>query len=107
MKPSRWYPRALQDADEAAQWFAGAGGTALELAFIDALQAAVELLERHPEAGSTRHVGVLDFPEGSLRFLPIRRFDDYLIYYIALADHIRVVRIWNARRGLDALLDTQ
>lgn len=55
MKPSRWYPRALQDADEAAQWFAGAGGTALELAFIDALQAAVELLERHPEAGSTRH----------------------------------------------------
>lgn len=106
MKHARWHERALQDADEAAEWYAGQGGEALELAFIDALQAAVNLLQVTPGAGSPRHDGLMEGLAAPLRFMPIRRFDDYLIYYIELPTHLQVLRIWNARRGLYALLES-
>lgn len=106
MKHARWHERALQDADEAAEWYAGQGGEALELALIDALQAAVNLLQVTPGAGSPRHDGLMEGLAAPLRFMPIRRFDDYLIYYIELPTHLQVLRIWNARRGLYALLES-
>ncbi len=44
-----------------------------------------------------------DLPE-PLRFFPVRGFETYLVYYIELPDHVEVLRIWNAARGLDALM---
>jgi toxin ParE1/3/4 len=103
MTRARWHPLAVQDADDAAAWYAQHGGISLELSFIDALEATVGILERHPGAGSTRHADLLAPTGMLLRFHPIRHFDDYLVYYVEHAASIQVIRIWNARRGLDAL----
>lgn len=104
MKTLLWRPQALRDAEEAASWYAEQGGLPLELGFIDELQAVLERLSRHPASGSARHASL--FPElpGTLRFQVLDRFDLYLVYYLDLPGHIEIVRIWNAARGLAALL---
>lgn len=78
---------------------------ALELRFIEALAATMGLLARHPVSGSMQHAGL--FPELPvlLRFHPLRRFERILVYYISPPSHVEVIRVWNASRGLDALLD--
>ncbi|MEG2803464.1 type II toxin-antitoxin system RelE/ParE family toxin [Stenotrophomonas sp.] len=103
MKPARWHPRAVQDADDVAAWYAQQAGVTLELAFVDALERTVSLLERHPGAGSTRHADAFPELHAPLRFHPILGFDDHLVYYTEHPAWIEIVRLWNARRGLDAL----
>ncbi|MBA3487284.1 MAG: type II toxin-antitoxin system RelE/ParE family toxin [Lysobacter sp.] len=103
MKPRHWRPTAVDDADAAALWYSVQGGVSLELAFIDALDAATDLIARHPDSGSTRHAGL--FPELPLplRFIVLRRFDRYLVYYLDLPDYVDIIRVWDASRGLQAL----
>jgi toxin ParE1/3/4 len=105
MKPLRLRGQARSDADEAAAWYAAQGGLALELAFADALEAAYELIRTHPGIGSTRHAEhAADLPS-PLRFLPLKRFEHHLVYYIDLPEHIEVIRVWHAARGLEALME--
>lgn len=105
MKPLRLREQARLDADEAADWYASQGGLALELAFIDELAAAYDLIRRHPAAGSTRHAEhAADLPS-PLRFMPLKRFEQHLVYYIDLPEHVEVIRVWHASRGLEALMD--
>lgn len=98
MKELRWRPAAVRDADAAARWYAAQGGQALELDFIDALQAAMDRIAAHPASGSTRHA--MWFPElpEPLRFVVLDRFDRYLVYYLDLPDHVDVIRVWDAAR---------
>ena len=105
MKPIRWQPLATQDAKAAADWYAEQGGLALELAFIADLEAVIDLISRHPASGSTRHAAL--FPElaAQLRFHALRRFKQFLIYYLEQAAHIEVVRVWHVAQGLTALLE--
>ena len=104
MKPLRLREQAKSDADEAAAWYAKQGGLALELAFVDALEAAYDLIFRHPRIGSTRHAEhAADLPT-PLRLLPLKRFDHHLIYYIELPQHVEIIRVWHASRGLDVLM---
>lgn len=106
MKSLRLREQARRDADDAADWYAEQGGLALELAFADALEATYTLIRRHPGIGSTRHAEqVADLPT-PLRFLPLKRFEHHLVYYIDLPDHIEVIRVWHAARGLGALLES-
>lgn len=105
MKPLRLRGQARKDADEAAAWYAQQGGLALELAFADALQTAYDLIQRHPGIGSARHAEhAADLPS-PLRFLPLRRFERHLVYYIDLPEHVEVIRVWHASRGLEVLMD--
>lgn len=105
MKPLRLKEQARRDADEAAAWYADRGGLALELAFADALEAAYDLIRRHPAIGATGHAGhVPDLP-APLRFLLLKRFEQHLVYYLDLSDHVEVLRVWHAARGLAALLE--
>lgn len=104
MKPLRLREQARSDADEAVAWYATQGGLTLELAFVDALQAAYDLIQRHPGIGSIRHAGYVDDLPAPLRFLTLKRFEYHLVYYIDLPDHIEIVRIWHATRGLEALM---
>lgn len=106
MKRARWRPAARDDADDAVAWFAAQGGVALALAFIDALESAIDLIRRHPGAGSQRHAALVPGLPAPLRFAPLNRFDRYLVYYLDLPDHIEVIRIWDAARGLGPLLGT-
>ena len=65
----------------------------------------VRQVARHPASGSTRHAAL--FPElpVPLRFHPLRHFERVLVYYRDLPAHGEVIRVWDAARGLDALLD--
>lgn len=103
MKPARWRPAARRDADEAAAWYAGQGGTTLALAFIEALEDTIDRIRRHPGAGSQRHASVVPGLPAPLRFTPLDRFDRYLVYYLDLPTHVEVIRIWDAARGLGSL----
>ena len=104
MKPLHLREQARSDADEAAAWYALQGGLRLELAFADALQAAYDLIQRHPAIGTTRHAEhALDLPV-PLRFLPLKRFEHHLVYYLDLPGHVEIIRIWHTARGLDVLM---
>jgi toxin ParE1/3/4 len=105
LKAVRWRAKARRDASEAAQWYAEQGGLEVELAFIAALQAAESLIAEFPASGSPRHADVVQGLPAPLRFHPIRRFERYLIYYVELPEYAEVIRLWNAARGLEALMD--
>ena len=107
MKPLRLREQAKSDADEAAAWYAKQGGLELELAFVDALEAAYGLICRHPRIGSTRHAEhAADLPS-PLRFLPLQRFEHHLVYYIELPQYVEIIRVWHASRGLELLIDDE
>lgn len=105
MKKLHWRPLAQQDTDAAAEWYASQGGLALELAFIDALEATADLISRHPASGSTRHAALLPDLPTPLRFFPLKTFDRYLIYYLDHPDHVEIVRVWDAARDVPGALD--
>ena len=77
----------------------------MEIGFIDTVESVVELIEAHPGAGSALHADLLPSLAVPLRFHPVRRFDGYLVYYVELPAYVSIVRIWNASRGLEALLE--
>ena len=106
MKPLRLKEQARIDADEAATWYAARGGQPLELGFIDALQAAYDLIQEYPGIGSTRHAEYANDLPVALRFLPLKRFEHHLVYYIELSEHIEVIRVWHSARGLEALMES-
>lgn len=103
MKPLRWRPAAVRDADAAARWYGAQGGVTLELDFIDALHATTELIAQHPASGSTRHAMWIPETPVPLRFMPLPRFDRYLVYYLDLPDHVDILRVWDASRDPQAL----
>ncbi len=105
MKPLRLREQARRDADEAAAWYADRGGLALELAFADALEVAYDLIRRHPAIGATRHAGHVPGLPAPLRFVSLKRFEHHLVYYLDLPDHVEIVRLWHAARGLAALME--
>ncbi len=100
MKPLRWRALAREDADQAAAWYALRGGLDLELAFIEALETAVTLIATHPGTGSTRHSGLFPELETPLRFVPLNRFQRYLVYYLEFPDHVEILRVWDAARDV-------
>lgn len=107
VRPIIWRPGAERDAMDLAAYYAKAGGVALELGFLDVLEATLELISSHPDSGSTRHAYL--FPELTepLRFHPLRRFERILVYYTTMPEDVEIIRIWDAARGLDALLEDE
>jgi toxin ParE1/3/4 len=107
MKPRqlRWRTAALEDVGTLAAYYAGKGGTGHELTFIAELEAVVTLLADHPASGSPRHAGLFPDLPAPLRFHPLRRFEKVLVYYLAMPRHVEIVRVWDASRGLEALLE--
>ncbi len=69
--------------------------------FLDQIKLAYELIRDHPQAGSLRYAEQLGIP--NLRCWPCRRFP-WLIFYMELADHIRVLRVLHVRRDIPASL---
>ena len=100
-----WRPAAERDAVRLSTCYAKAGGVALEVRFLDELEAVLEPIASHPDSGSTRHADL--FPElpKPLRFHPLRRFERILVYYTAMPEGLEIIRIRDAARGLDALLE--
>lgn len=76
-------------------------GDAVALAFIDAVEAGVNLIGRSPTAGSLRFGYALGIPE--LRSWPVKRFP-YLIFSVDRGDRIEVWRVLHTRRDIPSAL---
>lgn len=106
-KPLRQRPQAATDIAAIADHLFASATPDIALRFIDAVESAYELLSAHPASGSPRHAHVLPELPVPLRFQPVRHFERILIYYLDLPDGIEVIRVWDAARGLEALLEEE
>ncbi len=96
-------PQAEEDLESELGYFEGQGGQELANEFLDAVQHAVDLLYRHPEAGSPRSFGVARLR--GLRSWPIPGFEDLRIYYlVSHRSTLRIVRILHGKRDVGAIL---
>lgn len=73
--------------------------------FLEALAQAYERLSEHPEIGSPES-GMSPRLEG-LRKWPVPGFSDRLMYYVARADFIDVVRMLGAPEDRDEILESE
>ncbi|MEO6967261.1 MAG: type II toxin-antitoxin system RelE/ParE family toxin [Rhodanobacteraceae bacterium] len=103
IKPVRQRPQAAADIAAIADYMRKDSRVAA-LKFVDAVEAAYELLSSHPAGGSTRHAALLPELPAPLRFHPIKGFERILIYYFDLSKAVGVIRVWDAARGLEALI---
>jgi toxin ParE1/3/4 len=94
--------QAEEDAVEIWRLIAEDNPRAAE-AFLDAIEEVSSLLSATPEIGSPRY---FSHPElQGLRFLPLRKFENYLLFYRARKDEkmIEIVRIVHGARDLPRL----
>jgi toxin ParE1/3/4 len=103
-KPVLQRPCADQDIDEIFSHLRRKSPPAA-VPFLDSVQETHELLGRQPGLGSPRHAGYCPELPHPLRFLPVRRFPRILVYYMERADAIEVIRVWDAARGLETLME--
>jgi toxin ParE1/3/4 len=89
--------QAADDIDAAIDHYVAAGGGALALRFIDAVEMAVDRIGRYPLTGNLRFSYELGIPE--LRAWPIAGFP-FLLFYVASDDRIDVWRVLHTRRDV-------
>ena len=98
-KPAVLREIARRDVDGAIDSYLGEAGEAVVLRFIDALQAAISAIGRHPGAGSPRYAQELDLP--GLRSRLLRRFP-YVVFYVERDRQVDVWRVLHAKRDIPA-----
>lgn len=92
---------AARDIDKAVGYYRKEVGPDAAAGFVDALEAAVSHLCRHPLTGSLRFAYELGIPD--LRSWSLRRFP-YLVFYIADDERIDIWRVLHSRRDIPAHL---
>jgi toxin ParE1/3/4 len=71
--------------------------------FLEAVEAAIEDVARHPEMGVRK---ILKNPVlQGLRTWPVKGFPSMRIYYLSPTDGLRVVRVLHGRRDVDTMLE--
>ena len=94
-------PRAHADLVEAVLWLRENASPATALELVDRVEEALDLLSRHPLAGSGL-VGLrLGIPE--LRPCPVTH-TPYVLLYLVDSRRLDLVRVLHARRDIDAAL---
>ncbi|WP_058554185.1 type II toxin-antitoxin system RelE/ParE family toxin [Thiohalocapsa sp. ML1] len=96
-KPVIRRQRARRDLEDAADYYYGKGGGALELRFIDAVEDTFGLIAHMPGIGSPRYAEALQ--RSGLRCFRVKRFP-YLVFYIEHPDRIDMLRILHQRRDI-------
>ncbi|MCI0749425.1 MAG: type II toxin-antitoxin system RelE/ParE family toxin [Nevskiales bacterium] len=102
-KPVVQRPRADRDIDDVFAHLRKGSPTAARK-FLDSVVTAYRMLSEHPASGSTRHAPSCPELPYPLRFHPLNDFPRILIYYMDRPDAVEIIRIWDAARGLEALL---
>ncbi|MEI3855953.1 MULTISPECIES: type II toxin-antitoxin system RelE/ParE family toxin [unclassified Ensifer] len=99
MKTKPVIPRELArtDAEAGVDFYVGEAGADVALGFVDALQAAYDLIASHPESGSLRYSYELGLPD--LRNVCLKRYP-YLVFYRVQVDHVDVWRVLHAKRDI-------
>ena len=100
-KPVQLRQLAADDIDAALSYYRQEAGESLATRFVDALEAELSRLSRHPLLGSLRYSYELDIPE--LRSWPLPAFP-YIVFYTDRADFVDVWRVLHARRDIPAWL---
>jgi toxin ParE1/3/4 len=85
----------------AVERYQGEGGEQLALRFIDALEAAFEVLGDNPLSGSPRYAFELEIPE--LRAWSVRTFP-YVVFYVDRDARIDVWRVLHERRDVSSAM---
>ena len=93
---------ARRDADEAIDFYLAEADEAVALRFIDALQAAISAIGRHPAAGSPRHGHELELP--GMRSRLLRTFP-YAVFYVERDRDVDVWRVLHAKQDIPAWLE--
>jgi toxin ParE1/3/4 len=95
--------RALEatDIEAAVTYYRDEAGPKAAHDFVNALEAAITDLRRHPLTGSLRFAFELEIP--ALRSWPLQKFP-YLIFYVPGDDRIDIWRVLHARRDIPAHL---
>ncbi len=69
---------------------------------MDAVEKTVQQLSLMPEIGAPRETRNPALK--GLRVCPVKDFEDFLIFYLANGDNVRIIRILHGRRDLDGIL---
>ncbi|WP_132558113.1 type II toxin-antitoxin system RelE/ParE family toxin [Rhizobium sullae] len=93
---------ARRDVEAAVDYYAREAGTDVALGFIDALQAAYDLITCHPEAGSLRYAYGLGLPD--VRSVSMKRYPDLILNHDR-QDHVDVWRALHAKRDIPQWMD--
>ena len=98
-KPVVLREQAQRDVDEAIEHYLAEAGSAVALAFIDAIEDTRRRIDEQPAAGSPRHAHELNIPD--LRFRPVEKFP-YLVFYVERETEIDVWRVLHGARDIPA-----
>ena len=96
-------PRAEQDLFEHEEYLATTASPEIAGRFLDAFEAAVELLSAHPEMGPSREYRRPEL--AGQRMFPVRGFEKYLVFYVPTAGGVEVTRVLYATRNIRALFE--
>lgn len=88
---------ARRDIDEALAFYLDEGSEATALAFIEEIEAVVERISLHPEAGSPRLSHELDIP--GLRSWVLTRHP-FVVFYVGGGDVVDVWRVLHQHRHI-------
>lgn len=78
-------------------------GEATAERFLDSCEATFDLLERFPDSGSPRR---FEDPElASVRMSLVMGSDDYLIFYIPIADGVRILHVIHSALDYNRIVD--
>ena len=93
--------QALRDIDDAIDHYLSEAGVEVAQRFVDAVEAAFDLIGRQPVIGSPRYAHELQIPE--LRSWALSDFPHLLIYVVA-DDGVDVLRVLHGARDIPATL---
>lgn len=89
-----------RDLEEAADYYLAEAGIDTALRFIDAVEALVDRLTRHPGLGSSHYA---DESNPDLRSLALKDFP-YVVFFARTTDHIMFWRLLHGERDIPAHL---
>ncbi len=104
MSAARLRPRAQQDIDAAADWYAAEEGLDLALRFYAAVEATLELLLEQPRIGA-RVTWVSSRLLGCRHWTVAQPFGVWQVYYLKRDDGIEVLRVLHGARDVPRELE--
>ncbi len=98
----KYAPGLSDELAEIASYFAQYNEATAER-FLDNCEATFDLLERFPDSGSPRR---FENPElASVRMSLVKGFDEYLIFYVPIADGVRILHVMHSSLDYNRIVD--